>query len=59
MLEDEYLVQLENLRKLMIQTGIEYGLANEKTVNLSHQFDRLMNDYTIAMAEQQNSHQQI
>lgn len=43
--ENAQLKQLETVRKLMIQTGIEYGLANEKTVQLSHEFDRLMNDY--------------
>ena len=43
----ETLNKLEMIRKLMIQSGIENGLQNPKTIRLSRQLDRIMNEYEL------------
>ncbi|QCR31623.1 aspartyl-phosphate phosphatase Spo0E family protein [Lysinibacillus sp. SGAir0095] len=40
----DLLKELEKKRQLMIQTGIEHGLQNPKTIRISKELDRLMNE---------------
>ena len=44
-MEDKLLRKLEQTRRLMIQSGIEHGLQNPKTIALSKRLDKLMNKY--------------
>ncbi|RKJ35333.1 aspartyl-phosphate phosphatase Spo0E family protein [Butyricicoccus sp. 1XD8-22] len=44
-MEKDTLNKLEQKRKMMIQSGIENGLQNPKTLRLSRQLDKLMNQY--------------
>lgn len=39
------LQQLEMKRQMMIESGIEHGLQNEKTIQLSRQLDQLINEF--------------
>ncbi|HWL25522.1 MAG TPA: aspartyl-phosphate phosphatase Spo0E family protein [Ureibacillus sp.] len=43
----ETLNKLEWKRRLMIQSGIENGLQNPKTIRLSRELDRIMNQYEL------------
>lgn len=43
------LKKLEMKRRLMIQSGIENGLQNPKTIRLSRELDRIMNEYEIEL----------
>ena len=43
----DLLKELEKKRQLMIQSGIEYGLQNPKTIQLSKELDRLMNEFEV------------
>lgn len=43
----DLLKELEIKRQLMIKTGIECGLQNPRTIKLSKELDRLMNEYGI------------
>ncbi|RHW39823.1 aspartyl-phosphate phosphatase Spo0E family protein [Lysinibacillus yapensis] len=43
----DLLNELEKKRQLMIKSGVEYGLQNPKTIRLSKELDRLMNEYDI------------
>jgi len=43
----DLLKELEKKRRLMIQSGIEYGLQNPKTIRLSTELDQLMNEYEV------------
>ena len=45
MLEDALLIELEQKRQLMINSGIENGLHSTKTIQLSKQVDRLINEF--------------
>ncbi|SOC35164.1 aspartyl-phosphate phosphatase Spo0E family protein [Ureibacillus acetophenoni] len=44
------LKKLEMKRRLMIQSGIENGLQNPKTIRLSRELDRIMNEYEIELS---------
>ncbi|MCM3386578.1 aspartyl-phosphate phosphatase Spo0E family protein [Ureibacillus chungkukjangi] len=48
----DLLKELEKKRQLMIQTGIEYGLQNPKTIRISKELDRLMNEYDVGFASE-------
>ena len=50
----DLLKELEIKRKLMIQAGIECGLQNPRTIKLSKELDRLMNEYGV-----QNDHSDV
>lgn len=39
------LKQMEQTRELMIRSGVENGLQNAKTIQLSRRLDQLMNTY--------------
>ncbi len=39
------LKQMEQTRELMIRSGVENGLQNAKTIQLSRRLDYLMNTY--------------
>jgi len=39
------LEQLELLREKMIETGMQYGLQDAKTIKISRQLDALLNEY--------------
>ncbi|WP_268870968.1 aspartyl-phosphate phosphatase Spo0E family protein [Ureibacillus manganicus] len=41
----EALDKLEIKRELMIQSGIENGLQNPKTIRLSRELDQMMNQF--------------
>lgn len=41
----DLLKELEKKRQMMIKSGLEYGLQNPKTIRLSKELDRLMNQY--------------
>ena len=41
----EALDKLELKRELMIQSGIENGLQNPKTIRLSRELDQMMNQF--------------
>jgi len=42
---EELLIQLEHLRERMIRSGLEHGLQAPKTVQLSKQLDKIINQY--------------
>ena len=44
-MEKNLLKKLEQTRQLMIESGIENGLQNPKTIRLSKRLDQLMNQY--------------
>ncbi|MFP3918719.1 aspartyl-phosphate phosphatase Spo0E family protein [Lysinibacillus telephonicus] len=44
-MENNLLKKLEQTRQLMIESGIENGLQNPKTIRLSKRLDQLMNQY--------------
>lgn len=48
----DLLKELEKKRQLMIQTGIEYGLQNPKTIRISKELDLLMNEYDVGFASE-------
>ncbi|PYF06488.1 aspartyl-phosphate phosphatase Spo0E family protein [Ureibacillus chungkukjangi] len=48
----DLLKELESKRQLMIQTGIEYGLQNPRTIRISKELDRLMNEYDVVFASE-------
>jgi len=39
------LKQMERTREMMIRSGVENGLQNAKTIQLSRRLDQLMNTY--------------
>jgi len=39
------LKQMEQTREMMIRSGVENGLQNAKTIQLSRRLDQLMNTY--------------
>ncbi|MDM5246671.1 MULTISPECIES: aspartyl-phosphate phosphatase Spo0E family protein [unclassified Lysinibacillus] len=39
------LKQMEQTREMMIRSGVENGLRNAKTIQLSRRLDQLMNTY--------------
>lgn len=49
-MERDLLKELEKKRQLMIQTGIQYGLQNYRTIRISKELDRLMNELDIEIA---------
>ncbi|KGR73719.1 aspartyl-phosphate phosphatase Spo0E family protein [Ureibacillus sinduriensis] len=49
-MERDLLKELEKKRQLMIQTGIQYGLQNHRTIRISKELDRLMNELDIEIA---------
>ncbi|MDI7742824.1 aspartyl-phosphate phosphatase Spo0E family protein [Lysinibacillus fusiformis] len=46
----DLLKELEKKRQLMIQSGIEYGLQNPKTIRISKELDLLMNEFDVVYA---------
>lgn len=44
------LKQMEQTREMMIRSGVENGLQNAKTIQLSRRLDQLMNTYYRQMA---------
>lgn len=44
-MDKDILRQLEKKRQLMIASGIEHGLLNQKTIQLSKQVDHLINAF--------------
>ncbi|SOB91882.1 stage 0 sporulation regulatory protein [Ureibacillus xyleni] len=44
-MDKNLLKKLEQTRQLMIESGMENGLQNPKTIRLSKQLDRIMNQY--------------
>ena len=44
-MDKDILRQLEKKRQLMIASGIEHGLLNKKTIQLSKQVDYLINAF--------------
>jgi len=53
--KSELLRKLESKRKLMIQSGMENGLQNNKTIRLSRELDRIMNQYELEVNFLKNS----
>ncbi|MDN4492331.1 aspartyl-phosphate phosphatase Spo0E family protein [Ureibacillus aquaedulcis] len=49
-MEMDLLKEVEKKRQLMIQIGIEYGLQSSKTIRISKELDRLMNEFDIEVA---------
>ncbi|GGM20086.1 hypothetical protein GCM10011351_02410 [Paraliobacillus quinghaiensis] len=39
------LIQIETLRKKMIEVTVEKGFTSQESIELSQQLDRLLNDY--------------
>ena len=37
--------QLEQMRELMIESGLKHGFQNAKTIQLSKRLDELLNEY--------------
>ncbi|CAM5189934.1 Spo0E like sporulation regulatory protein OS=Ureibacillus acetophenoni OX=614649 GN=SAMN05877842_101287 PE=4 SV=1 [Ureibacillus acetophenoni] len=54
-MKSELLRKLESKRKLMIQSGMENGLQNNKTIRLSRELDRIMNQYELEVNFLKNS----
>ncbi len=48
-MKDGALKKMELKRNLMIKSGIENGLQNPKTIRLSRELDRLMNQYELEL----------
>lgn len=48
----DLLKELEKKRQLMIQTGIEHGLQNPKTIRISKELDELMNEFEVKFASE-------
>ncbi|WP_431029306.1 aspartyl-phosphate phosphatase Spo0E family protein [Lysinibacillus sp. LZ02] len=44
-MEKGILEQLEQMRALMIQSGMKHGFGNAKTIQLSKRLDELLNEY--------------
>ena len=44
-MKGDFLTHLESVRQTMIESGMKYGLCNERTIRLSIEFDQLMNEY--------------
>ncbi|QBK25463.1 aspartyl-phosphate phosphatase Spo0E family protein [Ureibacillus thermophilus] len=42
---EELLIQLEHLREKMIRSGLEHGLQSKKTIQLSKQLDKIIDQY--------------
>lgn len=51
-LEKDILRQLELTRQLMIASGLENGLLNKKTIQLSEKVDQLINEFDAKRFEQ-------
>lgn len=51
-MEKDILRQLELTRQLMIASGLENGLLNKKTIQLSEKVDQLINEFDAKRFEQ-------
>ncbi|GLC87669.1 aspartyl-phosphate phosphatase Spo0E family protein [Lysinibacillus piscis] len=51
------LKQMEKTREMMIRSGVENGLQNVKTIQLSRRLDQLMNTYYRQMALEEEKHE--
>lgn len=54
----DYDEKIEKIRYEMIQTGLRYGLKNERTLQLSTRLDALLNSSTINQHEIKESSEQ-
>ncbi len=52
------LKQMEQTREMMIRSGVENGLQNAKTIQLSRRLDQLMNTYYRQMAIEEEKDQE-
>lgn len=48
------LIELEQTRALMIQSGMKYGFQNAKTIQLSEKLDLLMNEFDSLTSTEKN-----
>ena len=55
--EKDILRQLEVTRKMMIDSGLQNGLLNKKTLRLSEQVDRLINAFDANKEKELNTKQ--
>ena len=53
-MDKNLLKKLEQKRQMMIESGIVNGLQNPKTIRLSKQLDRLMNQYEGHTSKKEN-----
>lgn len=56
-MEKSLLKKLEQTRQLMIESGIENGLQNPKTIRLSKRLDQLMNQYEDEIYQKHNENE--
>lgn len=58
-MENSLLKKLEQTRQLMIESGMENGLQNPKTIRLSKRLDQLMNQYDDENYEKENEYKNV
>ena len=51
---NQLLKKVEDTRKLMIQSGLQYGLLDTKTILLSERLDELLNLYSNKYGVEEN-----
>lgn len=44
-------IEIETLRKNLIESGLKYGLTAQQTVNLSQELDKLMNSQNTSIVD--------